>query len=66
MLGNQISNVPKEEGFSHVETKQHSLQKQQSVVNNNKLVNDVENTSRSARRNRESSEANQGFVIILK
>ena len=54
--------MPKEEGFSHVETK-HVLQKQQSIVNN-KLSND-ENTSRSARRNRESNDTssttNQGF-----
>ncbi len=69
VLGNQISNVPKEEGFSHVEAK-HALQKQQSIVSN-KLLNE-ENTSRSAsrsaRRNKESSEtssaANQGFVLF--
>ena len=66
-MGNQISNVPKEEGFSHVETK-HNLQKQQSIVSNNKILND-ENTSRSARRNRESNETsssiNQGFVFLM-
>ncbi len=67
VLGNQISNVPKEEGFSHVEAK-HVLQKQQSIVSN-KLLNE-ENTSRSAtRRNKESSETssatNQGFVFFL-
>jgi hypothetical protein len=65
VLGNQISNVPKEEGFTHVEAK-HALQKQQSIVSN-KLLNE-ENTSRSARRNKESSEtssaANQGFVLF--
>lgn len=64
VLGNQISNVPKEEGFSHVEAK-HVLQKQQSVVSN-KLLHE-ENTSRSARRNKESSEtssaANQGLLV---
>ena len=54
-MGNQISNVPKEEGFSYTETKFTNpvLQKQLSINNfssSNKLSNNDENTSRYIRR----------------
>jgi hypothetical protein len=66
-LGNQISNVPKEEGFSYTETKFTNpvLQKQLSINNfssSNKPSNNDENTSRYIRRKELSDlSSNQGY-----